>query len=172
MKKTVSDHIVNDVVKKIVNGEISIQDLECLFNGETISGNRVLRSIDVMSDGSFRKHETTEEEVLGFVIKHPRYDEFMDAITTERKKYSQRADRARKARTKVGKSAQKDTDKNAPTLDPKGSDVSVQLSDPPISNATVQIDNKVEANNSCGVETTESVDNSAETPVEPSSVQG
>ena len=64
-----------------------------------------------------------------------------------------------------------DNDKNATSLDNESADVSAQLSDPPISNATAQIDNKVEANNSCGVGTTESVDNSAETPVEPSSVQ-
>ena len=172
MKRVFYDRMLNDVATKILQGEVPIQDVEHLFNGESLSVNRVLRSVDVMSDGSFRKHETTEEEVVTFMSKHPQYDEIMETIKAERTKYSQRADRARKARTKVGKSAKADTDKTTPTLDPKGSDVSVQLSDPPISNATVQIDNKVEANNSCGVETTESVDNSAETPVEPSSVQG
>jgi len=172
MKRVNYDHILNDVATKILQGEVPIQDVEHLFNGESLSVNRVLRSVDVMSDGSFRKHETTEEEVVAFMSKHPQYDEIMETIKTERTKYSQRADRARKARTKVGKSAKSDTDKTTPTLDPKGSDVSAQLSDPPTSNATAQIDNKFESDNSNGVGAIESVDTPVEAPVEPSSVQG
>jgi hypothetical protein len=162
----------NETTKVVVlTGKISEQLVEYLSRDESEPANRVLRTVDVLADGSFREHKPTEEEMVAFLSRHPQYDEIVETIKAEREKYVQRAERARKARTKVGKSAQKDTDKNATSLDNESADVSAQLSDPPISNATAQIDNKVEANNSCGVGTTESVDNSAETPVEPSSVQ-
>ncbi len=163
----------NETTKVVVlTGKISEQLVEYLSRDESEPANRVLRTYDVMADGSFREHKPTEEEMVAFLSRHPQYDEIVETIKAEREKYVLRAERARKARTKVGKSAQKDTDKNATSLDNESADVSAQLSDIPTSNVAVQIEDKVEVDNSKEVEATAAVDSPIEVTGEPSSVQG
>ncbi len=170
-KKQSNDLMRKEVAVKIVMGEVPIQDVEYLFNGEALSINRVVQSVDFMSDGSIRKHETTREEVLVFVTKHPQYDELMETIKTERKKYSQRVDRARKARTKVGKSAKTDTDKHTPSLDNESADVTAQLSASPTPKETAQIEVKVVVDSSKGVETSAATNSPIGVTGEPSHVK-
>ncbi len=121
----------NETTKMVVlSGEISEQLAEYLSRKESESANRVLRTVDVLADGSFREHKPTEEEVVAFIVKHPQYDDMLAKIKEERSKYIQRAERARKAREKVGKSASKDTDKSTTSLDNESTDVVAQLSEP------------------------------------------
>ena len=121
----------NETTKVVVlTGKISEQLVEYLSRDESEPANRVLRTVDVLADGSFREHKPTEEEVVAFIVKHPQYDDMLAKIKEERSKYIQRAERARKAREKVGKSASKDTDKSTTSLDNESADVVAQLSEP------------------------------------------
>lgn len=51
-----------------------------------------------------------------FVSRHQNYDELMVAIEDERNKYTQRAERAKKAREKVGKKEESECDNSAQLL--------------------------------------------------------
>jgi hypothetical protein len=158
MAKKIKEKAATKMV--VLSGEISEQLAEYLSRKESESANRVLRTVDVLADGSFREHKPTEEEVVAFIVKHPQYDDMLAKIKEERSKYIQRAERARKAREKVGKSASKDTDKSTTSLDHEGSNVSAQSLDAPTTNEATRINDKV------------LVDGSAEPVVELSSDQG
>lgn len=116
MKKLENASLRKEVAIMVLNGEISDQDVECLYKGEPVFSTRVLKSFDIMADGTVRKHETTEEEVMMFVSRHQNYDELMVAIEDERNKYTQRAERAKKAREKIGKKEESECDNSAQLL--------------------------------------------------------
>ena len=107
MKEIESLKLRSKVIGLINEGKVDGKTLEKLINGESIAESKVLKTLDIMSDGKTRTHETSEKEAIAFVVKSENFDEIMNSIKKEREKYLKQADRANKARKNASKKTEK-----------------------------------------------------------------
>ena len=104
MKENLNPSLKEEAAKRILNGNLSEEDLREIINVAEDS-RHVICSIDVYSDGSHEQHVTTEQEVFDYVCKNPYYDELMVALEDARNLYMQRVARAKHARASIGNKA-------------------------------------------------------------------
>lgn len=86
--------------KKICSGELTEEELQNFIIAGSTSGKGVICTIDVLGDGRFRKHSTTEAEVLEFACRSEDYEQLMEAIAARRQEYQEQVARAKNAREK------------------------------------------------------------------------
>ncbi len=86
--------------KKICSGELTEEELQNFIIAGSASGKGVICTIDVLADGRFRKHSTTETEVLEFACRSDDYEQLLEAIASRREEYLEQVARAKNARDK------------------------------------------------------------------------
>ena len=97
-KKTNNANLKADTAAKILNGGVSDETMKTILNLTDESPDIVIRTIDILAGGQIKDHVTTKNEVIHFAAKCSEFDQLIEKMRAERKRYVEQAGRAEKAR--------------------------------------------------------------------------